>query len=44
MLIAASCAAGDDFKSGPQVGERLPGPFHPYNINGKMAGRANCLV
>jgi hypothetical protein len=30
-------------KSGPQVGEDLAGPFHPLNINGKKAGKRNCL-
>ncbi len=29
--------------SGPQVGEELAGPFHPLNINGKAAGKKNCL-
>lgn len=30
-------------KSGPQVGEKVPGPFHPLNINGEKAGEKNCL-
>jgi hypothetical protein len=30
-------------KSGPQVGEELAGPFHPLNVNGKKAGKKNCL-
>jgi len=29
--------------SGPQVGEKLAGPFHPLNVNGKSAGEKNCL-
>jgi hypothetical protein len=29
--------------SGPQVGEKLAGPFHPLNVNGKAAGEKNCL-
>jgi hypothetical protein len=29
--------------SGPQVGEDLPGPFHPLNVTGKAAGKKNCL-
>jgi hypothetical protein len=32
-----------DFKSGPQTGEKVPGPFHPLNINGEYAGKKNCL-
>jgi len=30
-------------KSGPQVGDDLAGPFHPLNVNGKMAGEKHCL-
>lgn len=30
-------------KSGPQVGQKLAGPFHPLNINGDKAGEKNCL-
>lgn len=30
-------------KSGPQVDERLAGPFHPLNVNGPSAGEKNCL-
>jgi hypothetical protein len=37
VLVAA------DLKSGPQTGEKLPGPFHPLNINGEDAGKKACL-
>ena len=30
-------------KSGPQVNEELPGPFHPLNVNGPNAGNQFCL-
>lgn len=30
-------------KSGPQVGEKLAGPFHPLNVNGDGAGKKACL-
>jgi hypothetical protein len=30
-------------KSGPQVGEMVPGPFHPLNCNGEFAGKKQCL-
>ena len=30
-------------KSGPQVGELLPGPFHPLNVTGAKAGEKHCL-
>ena len=35
--------AQEKLKSGPQVGEQVPGPFHPLNINGSQAGKKNCL-
>ena len=30
-------------KSGPQVDEKLAGPFHPLNVNGPAAGTKSCL-
>lgn len=33
-----------EVKSGPQVGEKLPSSFHPFNINGPDAGKKSCLV
>jgi hypothetical protein len=30
-------------KSGPQVGEKLAGPFHPLNVTGEKAGEKHCL-
>ena len=32
-----------ELKSGPQPGEKVPGPFAPLNINGPAAGEKNCL-
>jgi hypothetical protein len=43
VLFAGSAFAADAVKSGPQVGENVPGPFHPLNINGSKAGQKNCL-
>ena len=40
-LASASLAA--DLRSGPQVGEDVPGPFHPLNVNGEDAGKKACL-
>jgi hypothetical protein len=39
-FLALSAYAADEpaLKSGPKVGEDLPGPFHPYNVTGKRAG------
>lgn len=41
-LVAGGLYAAD-MKSGPQPGTTVPGPFHPLNINGPMAGQKNCL-
>ena len=32
-----------EIKSGPQSGEKVPGPFHPLNVNGEGAGKKECL-
>ena len=46
-VVALSLVAGfvvaADVVSGPQAGEKVPGPFSPLNINGKSAGEKNCL-
>jgi len=42
--IALSVLMGaEPVKSGPQVGSELPGPFHPFHINGDNAGEKACL-
>jgi len=43
LLATAVIAADPAIKSGPQVNEKLAGPFHPLNINGAKAGEKNCL-
>ena len=43
VLFVGSAFAADTVKSGPQVGEKVPGPFHPLNVNGEMAGKKHCL-
>ncbi len=43
VLVAGLAVAAEALKSGPQVGEAVPGPFHPLNINGSAAGQKNCL-
>ena len=43
-LATAGVIAGDALKSGPQEGKNIPGPFHPTNITGAMAGKKHCLV
>ena len=43
VLFVGSAFGAEPVKSGPQVGEKVPGPFHPLNINGSMAGKKHCL-
>jgi hypothetical protein len=44
-VVAAfgSLAVAAEIKSGPQSGEKVPGPFHPLNVNGESAGEKACL-
>lgn len=49
-LLAAACVVmvsglgfAAELTSGPQVGEKLAGPFQPLNINGSSAGEKHCL-
>jgi hypothetical protein len=44
-LVAGLALAdsGGKVRSGPQVGEKVPGPFHPLNVTGAKAGEKNCL-
>jgi hypothetical protein len=42
LLVGLAFAAGD-LKSGPQNGEKVPGPFHPLNVTGADAGKKACL-
>ncbi len=42
-LLASFGGAADKVRSGPQVDEELPGPFHPLNLTGKFAGQKSCL-
>jgi hypothetical protein len=42
-LAFTSLAFADGLKSGPQEGARLPGAFHPLNVNGENAGEKHCL-
>ncbi len=46
-LLACSVAVyaekGEKLTSGPQVDQKVPGPFHPLNVTGDKAGEKNCL-
>jgi hypothetical protein len=32
VMCCSQCQAADPVKSGPQIGEIVPGPFHPLNV------------
>jgi hypothetical protein len=44
LLLAGGVIAADALKSGPQVGEKIPGAFNVLNCNGAAAGKKNCQV
>jgi hypothetical protein len=47
-LVGGGAVAEEPLKSGPQVGEMLPGAFRPLNVTNcekpEAAGKKNCLV
>lgn len=45
LSVAAVCGPtrAGGLESGPQVGDRLPGPFEPLHLNGPDAGEEACL-
>jgi hypothetical protein len=43
MTLLGGVYAGGTLKSGPQVGQDVPGPFHPLNVTGEKAGEKACL-
>ena len=44
VMAVAGLAVAAELKSGPQTGDKLPGAFHPLNVNGESAGKKACLV
>jgi hypothetical protein len=42
-VVTLSVQASGPVKSGPQVGDDVPGPFHPLNVTGEHAGKKACL-
>jgi hypothetical protein len=42
VVLTGGLIAAEPLKSGPQVGEKVPGPFEPLNINGDNAGKKFC--
>ena len=43
VLVVGGLASAAELTSGPKVGEDVPGPFKPLNINGDGAGKKECL-
>jgi hypothetical protein len=43
-LLAGGVLAAEGLKSGPQVGDQLPGLFHPLNVTGASAGQRACQL
>ncbi|HTU21825.1 MAG TPA: hypothetical protein VMG10_27550 [Gemmataceae bacterium] len=41
-LLSGGIALASSVKSGPQVGEKIPGPFKVLNVTGPEAGKTNC--
>lgn len=44
LLVCGLAVAAEPLRSGPQVGDKIPGSFDVYNCNGADAGDTNCLV
>jgi hypothetical protein len=44
LVFAVGLSSAAEIKSGPQPGEKIPGPFMPLNVNGDDAGEKRCLV
>src|SRR5689334_8986324 len=43
FFLAANAFAADPVKSGPQVGDKVPGAFEPFNVTGTNADEECCL-
>jgi hypothetical protein len=41
-LLSAGLVMAGSVASGPQVGDKVPGPFKPMNVTGEDAGKAAC--
>lgn len=44
VLLTGSLLAAEGLKSGPQIGQSIPGPFNPLNVTGSAAGKKACQV
>src|SRR5262245_43382713 len=43
FVTLLGAASGEPLKSGPRVGDELPGTFHPMNVTGPEAGKKTCI-
>jgi hypothetical protein len=43
LAFGFAAAAAEPVASGPQPGEKVPGPFKPLNVTGSDAGKEECL-
>jgi hypothetical protein len=43
VVVLGGVVVAAEIKSGPQSGEKVPGPFHPLNVTGEDAGKKACL-
>jgi len=43
VALVGGFVVAAELKSGPQSGEKVPGPFHPFNVTGEDAGQKQCL-
>jgi hypothetical protein len=43
-LAVASLAPAQEVPEPLRPGKNIPGPFHPYNLNGEFKGKYHCLV
>jgi len=44
LALAAAISGAGTATSGPQAGDKVPGPFQPLNVTGPDAGKKSCLV
>jgi hypothetical protein len=43
FLMVGVASAAEPVSSGPQAGDKVPGPFKPMNVTGPDAGKEECL-
>ena len=43
VFALSGTASAEPIVSGPQVGQKVPGPFKPLHVNGPDAGQRECL-